>query len=100
MTYGRFLIYPHEVLRLDCREPLRIQSEQGQLWITVGDEGVDHYLLPGQQLSCRRGRILIEGAGIVAIAASRPGSTNPSKPGLPFDNLALITPATPNHPKL
>lgn len=98
MTYGRFLIYPKEVLRLDCQEPLIIQSEQGQLWITVGDEGIDHHLLPGQHLFCRRGRILIEGAGIVAITAGHTDTAKPRKSALPFVNLALIIPAIPSHP--
>jgi len=90
VTYARFLLYPGEVLRLDNREPLNILSEQGTLWVTVGEEGIDHDLLPGASISCGAGRVLIEGPGIVALAGT--SSRGLHRAAAPFVNLALLAP--------
>lgn len=60
---GRFLLHPGELLRLDldCRHDLR--CDQGRLWVTAGQEGLDHELLAGHSVPCGRGMILVEGEG-------------------------------------
>ena len=70
VTYARFLLYPGEVLRVDGRERLAIRCEQGRIWLTAGVEGIDHYLSPGEQAICDSGRILIEGQGVLTLAAA------------------------------
>ena len=70
VTYARFLLYPGEVLRVDGRERLAIRCEQGGLWLTAGCEGIDHNLSHGEQAICDSGRILIEGQGVLTLAAA------------------------------
>ncbi len=68
VTYARFLLRAGEVLRLDARESLRLLCEQGSLWVTAGEEGVDHALRNGETIVCRRGRIVVEGPGELSLA--------------------------------
>lgn len=67
VTYVRLLLYPGEVFRFDGNCPVAIVCERGELWVTAGVEGVDHHLSFGQRLQCRKGRILIEGDGVLSI---------------------------------
>lgn len=91
VTYARLLLYPGEILRLDGDREVAIACEQGELWLTAGVEGVDHDLKAGQRARCPKGRILIEGSGVLAI---EPVDCRPPLghwPGLlPFRNLELI----------
>ena len=61
MTYGRFLLYPGEVLRLDTRQTVSVRCEQGQLWVTATQPGIDQALAAGEAAS-GRGRVLVESA--------------------------------------
>jgi len=91
VTYARLLLYPGEILRLDGDREVAIACEQGELWLTAGVEGVDHDLKAGQRARCPKGRILIEGSGVLAIEPvdGRPPFAQWHGP-LPFRNLELI----------
>lgn len=72
LTYARFLLYPGEVLRLDCIRPLRVCCEAGRLWLTAGVEGIDHDLGAGHFAEVPGGRLLIEGEGDVVLRLEAP----------------------------
>lgn len=91
LTYARLLLYPGEVLRLDGHAPLTILCESGELWVTAGVEGTDHDLKAGQQLRCPKGRILVEGDGVLAVLQENGGGAPDAWRGqLPFRNMALL----------
>lgn len=94
LTYARFLLYPGEILRLDGSTPLTLRCEQGSLWVTAGSEGIDHAFGSGEQLVCPGGTILIEGSGALLVMAQRkPRLAAAWQRGLPFRNMALLSPA-------
>lgn len=91
VTYARLLLYPGEILRLDGDRAMAIACEQGELWLTAGVEGVDHDLKAGQRVPVPKGRILIEGCGVLAIEPVDCAQADSRWQGvLPFHNLALI----------
>lgn len=91
ITYARLLLYPGEILRLDGDRAVAIACEQGELWLTAGVEGVDHDLKAGQRVPVPKGRILIEGSGVLAIEPIDSAQASERRSGLlPFHNLALI----------
>lgn len=91
VTYARLLLYPGEILRLDGDREVAIACEQGELWLTAGVEGIDHDLKAGQRARCPKGRILIEGSGVLAIEpVDCRQSMGPWTGLLPFRNLELI----------
>lgn len=103
VTYARLLLRAGEVLRLDTQESLRLLCEQGCLWVTVGEEGVDHALRSGETIICRRGRIVVEGPGELSLA---PAEGDSSAGGwrqawghgrFPIWELALTTARPPGH---
>jgi len=99
LTYARFLLYPGEMLRLDGSTPVTLQCEQGSLWVTAGSEGIDHALGRGEQLVCPSGMILIEGSGALLVMARRkPLLAAAWQRGLPFRNMALLSPAAGRAP--
>ncbi|HXE37426.1 MAG TPA: DUF2917 domain-containing protein [Azonexus sp.] len=91
VTYARLLLYPGEILRLDGGREVAIACEQGELWLTAGVEGIDHDLKAGQRARCPKGRILIDGSGVLAIEPVDRRQSLAHWPGLlPFRNLELI----------
>ncbi|HJV91973.1 MAG TPA: DUF2917 domain-containing protein [Azonexus sp.] len=91
VTYARLLLYPGEILRLDGDCEVAIACEQGELWLTAGVEGIDHDLKAGQRARCPKGRILIEGSGVLAIEPVDCRQPFGQWHGLlPFRNLELI----------
>nr|MBL8412354.1 DUF2917 domain-containing protein [Dechloromonas sp.] len=95
LTYARFLLYPGEMLRLDGSTPVTLYCEQGSLWVTAGREGIDHALAGGERFVCPAGTILIEGSGTLLVMAKRqPRLAAVWQRGLPFRNMALLSPAT------
>ena len=88
MTYARFLLYPDEILRFDAHGPLTVRCEDGRLWLTAGEEGIDHALPAGGEVACPGGRILIEGEGVVRLGCA--GDSGARQNALPFANLALL----------
>jgi hypothetical protein len=72
VTYGRFLLYPGEMLRIDAQRSLEVICEAGSLWVTGSGLGenraVDHNLHAGEASSVLSGRILVEGDGIFRLS--------------------------------
>lgn len=104
LDYGRFLLYPGEILRIDARGSLEVICEAGSLWVTGGGQGehcaADHNLRAGEASSALSGRILVEGDGIFRLSPERGcrlRSTgkkrqilHPRRPRGAMDGLALL----------
>lgn len=78
LTYARFLLYQGEVLCLDSPRSLRVCCESGRLWLTAGDEGIDHDLGAGHDAEVPGGRLLIEGEGVAVLRLETPRRCRPA----------------------
>ncbi|MBI3525518.1 MAG: DUF2917 domain-containing protein [Betaproteobacteria bacterium] len=71
-TYLRLALAAGEAVSVWASRPLKLDCEQGQLWLTQENSPADHWLRQGDAWRLAAGgQLVVEGAGILRIAGVR-----------------------------